>query len=330
VDGNEEFDARAIYAAEPTFLGRALRKLETLPSEQVAECLLKNVPEALLNRFNDVLRGSNEPMGDEIAFGPVLTAVENVSREKGVLGDIKRWGAEARLSDAHLAELRKVMTSAGIPDTPENFAKYLISLSALFTKISGMYGFGSHEESVLPLRYYGFMLMKASEQTSSEVLSPQEIYGYMNTQFQSREEGLEEVFIDNRCADLLGNSLIKTAVAIDRDMFGKVASPHFVNQWKDYRDPREAIRFPVARAGQEIENAPVRDAPVRVPDDEDRDDMMAMLREPSSFISDDESSQDRDDSISERQNDFRNFILGQVLRSEMRNMNNDAPSDDEA
>ncbi len=346
VDGDEQFDARAIYAAEPVFLGRALRKLESAPCEKVAECLLKDAPEPLRTRFNDVLRGSNEPMDEATQFGPVLAAVENASRTPGLVLAVNRWGAEARLSDAHLAELREIMTRSGIPDTPQNFAKYLFSLSALFTKISGAHGFGSEQQSVIPLRFYGFMLMKASEEADPSVLLPQEIYGYIG-EMNFRVSGYQDIFTADRCADVLGSQLSGTAVSIDREIFRKVASPYFADQFGRLPGGGRPLAQRLAPAAA---NAPGNVAGnfVQVPGEENRDIGVALLNRMSEAGSDDdESIEDIDDMMSERQNDLRDFIMNQIrdiddqrpgrqnflanfIMNQMRDIDDDAASDDEA
>ncbi len=322
--GDGDFDARAVHAADPIFLGRALEIADARAGDVVAGILLRDQDPALLQRFKDVLRLGRDPMSLETQFGPVLAAVEGVARTRDIIAALGRWGAEARLSVAHIAELREDMTQRGLGRADEDFAKYLFCLSAIFTKISGDKGFGANTFAVVPLRYYGFMLMKASEETAP-VLSGQEIYGFIDRRFNVREDGFQDEFTADRCADMLGNKLIQTAVTIDRTMFEKVASQPFVDVSRNVAGFRPPLEFPVARAGAGAEND---GGLVRVLEAQNRDDGIAMLRRLTEVDSDDSSIRDIDDIMNDdsdagedegaEQVEFREFIMRQIMAMDRR------------
>jgi hypothetical protein len=268
--GDELFSARAVHEADPAFLGRALRLVDARGADLAAETLLKHRNEpALLLSFKDVLRLEEIRMHEQEQLA-LCDMVDAVSQRPGLLLALPRWGNDARLSEAHLSELRQNMSRLGHGETEADFAKYLFCLAALYTKISGAHGFGSEGESVLPLRFYGFMLMKASEEIDQTVLSQQELYGHID-RYGDRAKGFQEIFTADRCADLLGSDLLRTARAIDRDMLQRVASPEYFALFdREYERP---LQFQVAR--EEEHNG---QGDVWVPGENNRDSGIGWIR----------------------------------------------------
>lgn len=68
------------------------------------------------------------------------------------------WGSPT-LSTEHLKQLRDHMVATGIPDEGANFSGYLMLLASVYARLSSAAGFGTEDDSVMPLRGYSYALL---------------------------------------------------------------------------------------------------------------------------------------------------------------------------
>ncbi len=142
----------------------------------------------------------------------IVPKISSVVTNNQAMGSPNRWD-DMGLTAAHLTALRTAMTDSGIENTNPNFAKYLFNLSAVYMNLSGTARLGSEGASVIPLRAYAYVLMRAAAQADNTVFRPGEIEG---------EDGYLEIARADRCAHVLSKDITGTARLIDRLMFSAI------------------------------------------------------------------------------------------------------------
>ena len=133
------------------------------------------------------------------------------------MDNVATW-SNARLTPNHLNALRGQMMASRLGGTDAEFASYLINLSATFSKLSGTAVFGNESRSVIPLRFYGAMLLNAARSVGPHAISNDEY-----NQFTNR-------FASNDCADMLADDIFQTAQQANQRQFKAVVPPAF-QEW---------------------------------------------------------------------------------------------------
>jgi|GEM_PF-1891724 len=155
-------------AVVPLF-AKGLATLDSSVARNVVDRLL--VPQsnqATRDLFHLALNGQKEALSvsqlnEEIS--PIFTRIWG---EQVVAADTTQWDA-VRLDPQHFANLRGLMPEE-LGQDDGGYAKFLINLSSIFTKLGSASVWGDETTSVADLRLYGYLLFREAQQKSPNLL----------------------------------------------------------------------------------------------------------------------------------------------------------------
>jgi hypothetical protein len=161
---------RMLGLAEVPLFAKGLATLDSSVARNVVDRLL--APEsnqaAARDLFHLALKGQKEALSvsqlnEEIS--PIFTRIWG---EQVVAADTTQWD-EVRLDPQHFADLRALMP-AELGKDDGGYAKFLINLSSIFTKLGSASVWGDEFTSVADLRLYGYLLFREAHQKSPNLL----------------------------------------------------------------------------------------------------------------------------------------------------------------
>ena len=160
---------RMLGLAEVPLFAKGLATLDSSVARNVVDRLL--VPQsnqATRDLFHLALNGQKEALSvsqlnEEIS--PIFTRIWG---EQVVAADTTQWDA-VRLDPQHFANLRGLMPEE-LGQDDGGYAKFLINLSSIFTKLGSASVWGDETTSVADLRLYGYLLFREAQQKSPNLL----------------------------------------------------------------------------------------------------------------------------------------------------------------
>jgi hypothetical protein len=160
---------RMLGLTEVPLFAKGLATLDSSVARNVVDRLL--VPQsnqATRARFHLALNGQKEALSvsqlnEEIS--PIFTRIWG---EQVVAADTTQWD-EVRLDPQHFVDLRGLMPEE-LGQDDGGYAKFLINLSSIFTKLGSASVWGDETTSVADLRLYGYLLFREAQQKSPNLL----------------------------------------------------------------------------------------------------------------------------------------------------------------
>lgn len=160
---------RMLGLAEVPLFAKGLATLDSSVARNVVDRLLApQSSQATRDLFHLALNGRKEPLSvsqlnEEIS--PIFTRIWG---EQVVAADTTQWDA-VRLDQQHFANLRGLMPEE-LGQDDGGYAKFLINLSSIFTKLGSASVWGDETTSVADLRLYGYLLFREAQQKSPNLL----------------------------------------------------------------------------------------------------------------------------------------------------------------
>jgi hypothetical protein len=161
---------RMLGLAEVPLFAKGLATLDSSVARNVVDRLL--APEsnqaATRDLFHLALKGQKEALSvsqlnEEIS--PIFTRIWG---EQVVAADTTQWD-NVRLAPQHFADLRGLMP-AELGQDDGGYARFLINLSSIFTKLGSASVWGDENTSVADLRLYGYLLFREAQEKSPNLL----------------------------------------------------------------------------------------------------------------------------------------------------------------
>jgi len=155
-------------AVVPLF-AKGLATLDSSVARNVVDRLL--VPQsnqATRDLFHLALNGQKEALSVSQLNEKISPIFTRIWGEQVVAADTTQWD-EVRLDPQHFADLRGLMP-AELGQDDGGYAKFLINLSSIFTKLGSASVWGDETTSVADLRLYGYLLFREAQQKSPNLL----------------------------------------------------------------------------------------------------------------------------------------------------------------
>lgn len=122
-------------------------------------------------------------------------------------GHFPNW-PKLQLSDTLLQSLREQAALAGVDtDSPHEFGHYLLTQSAVLTRLSSEKVFGDGDNSIPPLRMLGYGLFKEALRVAPQLLDPEQSLN-MEDRFLKRNNAMD-------CAEILSRMQLKASKQIN-------------------------------------------------------------------------------------------------------------------
>jgi hypothetical protein len=197
-------------------LGAAYREVRPTPASLLIGSIFKDNA-TTDGWFRDALKGMPTHLDNRqqlVMEEQFASVAGQVFTDPDMIADTLRW-PNLNLSAGFKEQLRSLATEAGVdPADRQAFARYLMTQSTLFARLSSKDVFGNELYSIPSLRVLGYALMKEAQQTDPGMLEPKR-WNNLEDRYLNRNKAMD-------CAALISDAQSSDLTKIDPAAFSKL------------------------------------------------------------------------------------------------------------